>query len=72
MTVFMRSPTWISGAFGDAAMIALGLDPNDIQCKSPCIGTLLVCGLKIDMRHIRQSRLRSGRRWLAILSHTSR
>lgn len=28
MTVFMRSPTWISGAFGDAAMIALGLDPN--------------------------------------------
>lgn len=33
MTVFMRSPTWISGAFGDAAMVALGLDPNDIQCK---------------------------------------
>lgn len=34
MTVFMRSPTWISGAFGDAAMVALGLDPSDIQCKS--------------------------------------
>ncbi|KAI3398294.1 hypothetical protein diail_9517 [Diaporthe ilicicola] len=31
MTVFMRSPTWISGAFGDAAMVALGLDPNVMQ-----------------------------------------
>ncbi|EON97799.1 putative wd domain-containing protein [Phaeoacremonium minimum UCRPA7] len=30
MTTFMRSPTWISAAFGDAAMVALGLDPNDI------------------------------------------
>ncbi|ROV88392.1 hypothetical protein VMCG_10527 [Cytospora schulzeri] len=28
MTVFMRSPTWISGSFGDAAMSALGLDPT--------------------------------------------
>ena len=33
MTVFMRSPTWISGAFGDAAMIALGLDPTDSTCE---------------------------------------
>ena len=33
MTCFMRSPTWISAAFGDAAMVALGLDPNDIVCK---------------------------------------
>lgn len=33
MTVFMRSQTWISGAFGDAAMLALGLDPNDIECE---------------------------------------
>lgn len=33
MTVFMRSPTWISGAFGDAAMVALGLDPTDVKCK---------------------------------------
>ena len=33
MTVFMRSPTWISSnAFGDAAMVALGLDPAG--CKS--------------------------------------
>lgn len=29
LSVFMRSPTWISGAFGDAAMISLGLDPNN-------------------------------------------
>lgn len=29
MTVFMRSPTWISSnAFGDSAMAALGLDPE--------------------------------------------
>lgn len=34
LTVFMRSPTWISGAFGDAAMIALGLDTGDVRCKS--------------------------------------
>ncbi|KAL1841206.1 hypothetical protein VTJ49DRAFT_7327 [Mycothermus thermophilus] len=26
---FMRSPTWISGTFGDAAMVKLGLDPAD-------------------------------------------
>lgn len=33
MTVFMRSPTWISSnAFGDSAMTALGLDPEG--CKS--------------------------------------
>lgn len=33
MTVFMRSPTWISSnAFGDSAMVALGLDPDG--CKS--------------------------------------
>lgn len=30
MTVFMRSPTWISGSFGDAAMLALGMDPTDV------------------------------------------
>lgn len=34
MTVFMRSSTWISGQFGDAAMVALGLDPTDVECKS--------------------------------------
>lgn len=33
MTVFMRSPTWISGQFGDAAMVTLGLDPADVNCK---------------------------------------
>lgn len=33
MTVFMRSQTWISGAFGDAAMLALGLDPKEINCE---------------------------------------
>lgn len=33
MTVFMRSPTWISGTFGHAAMTALGLDPNDVECE---------------------------------------
>lgn len=32
MKTFMRSPTWISAAFGDAAMVALGLDPDDIIC----------------------------------------
>lgn len=33
MTVFMRSPTWISSnAFGDAAMAELGLGPDG--CKS--------------------------------------
>lgn len=33
MTVFMRSPTWISSnAFGDSAMASLGLDPEG--CKS--------------------------------------
>lgn len=35
MTVFMRSPTWVSGAFGDAAMMALGLDPTDSSCECP-------------------------------------
>lgn len=33
MRVFMRSPTWISGAFGDAVMTALGLDPATIECE---------------------------------------
>lgn len=33
MTVFMRSQTWISGAFGDAAMLALGLDPKEVNCE---------------------------------------
>ncbi|KAK4240674.1 hypothetical protein C8A03DRAFT_31164 [Achaetomium macrosporum] len=27
LTCFMRSPTWISSAFGDAGMVELGLDP---------------------------------------------
>lgn len=34
LTVFMRSPTWISGAFGDNAMMALGLETGDVRCKS--------------------------------------
>ncbi|KAH6630703.1 hypothetical protein B0J18DRAFT_364269 [Chaetomium sp. MPI-SDFR-AT-0129] len=29
LTCFMRSPTWISPAFGDGGMIELGLDPAD-------------------------------------------
>ncbi|KXX78294.1 putative sterigmatocystin biosynthesis monooxygenase stcW [Madurella mycetomatis] len=29
LTCFMRSPTWISSAFGDAGMTELGLDPTD-------------------------------------------
>ena len=33
LTCFMRSPTWISGAFGDNAMKQLGLDPNQTECK---------------------------------------
>ncbi|KAL1852735.1 hypothetical protein VTK73DRAFT_9174 [Phialemonium thermophilum] len=28
LTCFMRSPTWISPAFGDASMIKMGLDPK--------------------------------------------
>jgi cation diffusion facilitator CzcD-associated flavoprotein CzcO len=35
MTVFMRSPTWISSnAFGDAAMTALGLDQDGRESES--------------------------------------
>lgn len=30
----MRSPTWISGEFGDHAMAELGLNPKDTACKS--------------------------------------
>lgn len=30
---FMRSPTWISSTFGDAAMIQLGMDPKKIECR---------------------------------------
>lgn len=70
MTVFMRSPTWISGAFGDAAMIALGLDPNDIQCKSSYTGTRHVGRRLTDISE--QSALKSERRWLAIPMRTSR
>lgn len=33
LTCFMRSPTWISSAFGDNGMIELGLDPADTNCK---------------------------------------
>jgi cation diffusion facilitator CzcD-associated flavoprotein CzcO len=33
MKVFMRSRTWISGSFGDAAMVQLGLDPKNVDCK---------------------------------------
>ncbi|KAK0751690.1 hypothetical protein B0T18DRAFT_403175 [Schizothecium vesticola] len=29
LSCFMRSPTWISGEFGDQAMMELGLDPKD-------------------------------------------
>ncbi|KAK0632553.1 hypothetical protein B0T14DRAFT_560233 [Immersiella caudata] len=29
LTCFMRSPTWISGAFGDQGMVQLGLDPKN-------------------------------------------
>ncbi|KAL2024166.1 hypothetical protein VTK56DRAFT_9322 [Thermocarpiscus australiensis] len=29
LTCFMRSPTWISSAFGDSSMIKLGLDPAE-------------------------------------------
>lgn len=31
LTCFMRSPTWISGAFGDNAMKQLGLDPSQTE-----------------------------------------
>ena len=34
LSCFMRSPTWISGEFGDQAMIQLGLDPKKTTCKS--------------------------------------
>jgi cation diffusion facilitator CzcD-associated flavoprotein CzcO len=34
LTCFMRSPTWIAGAFGDNAMKQLGLDPSQTECKS--------------------------------------
>jgi cation diffusion facilitator CzcD-associated flavoprotein CzcO len=33
LTCFMRSPTWISGAFGDQGMVQLGLDPKNTACK---------------------------------------
>lgn len=39
LKVFMRSKTWISSRFGDNAMVQMGLDPNDVDCKStlrPC------------------------------------
>lgn len=32
MKVFMRSRTWISGSFGDPAMVELGLDPSVPEC----------------------------------------
>jgi len=33
LTCFMRSPTWISSAFGDEGMIELGLDPANTACR---------------------------------------
>jgi cation diffusion facilitator CzcD-associated flavoprotein CzcO len=35
LTCFMRSSTWISGAFGDQAMEQLGLDPKNTACRIP-------------------------------------
>lgn len=40
LTCFMRSPTWISGAFGDNAMKQLGLDPSQTECKYAPLGLL--------------------------------
>lgn len=69
MTVFMRSRTWISGAFGDAAMLALGLDPNDINCKSR-LGLAVLVLLRADAKP--KLHLRRGRRSLLTLKHISR
>jgi cation diffusion facilitator CzcD-associated flavoprotein CzcO len=42
LTCFMRSPTWIAGAFGDNAMRQLGLDPSVTECAlSSCSKNLL-------------------------------
>jgi hypothetical protein len=38
LTCFMRSPTWISGSFGDTAMLQLGLDPSQTECKLRWLG----------------------------------
>lgn len=35
LKAFMRSRTWITSRFGDNAMVQLGLDPNNVDCKFP-------------------------------------
>ncbi len=29
---FARSPTWITAAFGDMAMVKMGMDPANTKC----------------------------------------
>lgn len=59
LSCFMRSPTWISGEFGDHAMVELGRDPKDTACKSALFTLLLNPPAYIPVTPEQQQRLAS-------------